>query len=141
MGARLAVALAAGALILGIGATPGVGAPGPSDRRCLLEWNAPGNAANRARIVSDGPWSSALLLPATSGTTTWRRGATPTTTTVRACALRLENRRRLLIVTGAWMNGRVASWKFRPGMSVARSPGHSNVRVLPDGRVTKAYRR
>ena len=68
-------------------------------------------------------------------------GATPTTTTVRACALRLENRGRLLIVIGAWMNGRVASWRFGPGMSVARSPGHSNVRVLADGRVTKAYRR
>ena len=111
----------------------------PSDRACLLDWNTPANVNNRQRVVGSGPRSSASLRPGT--TFTWKRGSTPMQTTAQACLLALMKSGRLQIVTGTWRDGRVLRWSFGRAIPAVRIPGGSNVKVLPDGRVTKIYLR
>ena len=113
----------------------------PSERACLIAWNAPANALNRPRVVRNGPWLSASLRNATTGTVTWKLGTNPTQTTAQACVLTLAKSGRLQIVTGLWREGRVTRWSFGRTIPVEKAPAGSNVKVLPDGRVTKIYLR
>jgi hypothetical protein len=130
-----------GVALFGLAAETASSARKPSERGCLLAWNTPENAANRHRIVSEGPWSASLLLPGVAGTVTWQRGSAPAATTAAACGLTLMRRSHLLPVTGIWRNGRVARWSFGRLIATEDGPRDSNVRVLTDGRVTKIYRR
>jgi hypothetical protein len=113
----------------------------PSERACLLAWNAPANAVNRPRLVRNGPWVSASLRPTTAGTVTWKLDSNPTQTTAQACVLTLAKSGRLQIITGMWREGDVTRWSFGRAIPVDKAPAGSNVKVLPDGRVTKIYLR
>lgn len=109
----------------------------PSERACLLSWNAPSNAASRRRVAERGPWSAAILSPGTTAMVTWRRGSPPAVGPARpGCLLRLLKPGQSLLVAGAWRNGAVRRWSFGPAIPSA-VPRLGNVRVLPDGRVTK----
>jgi hypothetical protein len=115
-------------------------APRSSERACLLAWNAPANKESHLRVVTGGPWSGASLLPATIYTTTWKDGSPPKQTKAQACLLRLVKSARSQVVTGKWRDGRVARWSFGRSAAADKVPG-SNVKLLPDGRVTKLYLR
>gem|GEM_PF-2667176 len=130
-----------GVALLALGAQSASAARGPSERRCLLAWNARDNAANRQRIDAAGPWPRASLFPGVSGTLTWRRGSQPVSTSGPACLLTLVRHTRVQPVTGLWRHGRVSRWSFGGRLTTSRAPGRTNVRVLPDGRVTKVYLR
>jgi hypothetical protein len=138
---RYVAILLASAVVLGLGAPTSLGARAPSERRCLLAWNSPDNAASRQRIVAEGPWPQASLFAGVSGTITWRRGAKPVTTNGPACLLTLVRRKRVQPVTGLWRNGVVRRWWFERPLTANRAPGPTNVKVLTDGRVTKVYLR
>ena len=133
--------LAGLAVALMLESTAASAATRPSDRACLLAWNAPANVTSRQRVVGRGPWSNASLRAATVGTVTWKRGSTPLHTTAQACVLTLMKSGRLRTVTGAWRDGRVLRWSFGRAIPAVRIPGGSNVKVLPGGRVTKIYLR
>jgi hypothetical protein len=115
--------------------------PRPSERACLVAWNARPNQANRSTVAAARPWRSASLRAGVIGHVTWKRGATPRQTSGEACLLTLWKTRTLRQVTGIWRNGRVIQWVFRPAIASTITPPPSNIRVLPDGRVTKVYRR
>lgn len=118
-------------------ATPGAR---PSDRACLLAWNAPGNHASRVRLLAQRPLSGLQLLPGTVGTDTWSKGSTPKETSSPACLLTLAKPGQIRIVIGTWRAAAVTRWSF--GRPIAtRKPFFANVRLLSDGRVTKIYRR
>jgi hypothetical protein len=138
---RYVAVVLASTVALGLGPQTAFGAPAPSERRCLLAWNATVNAANRQRIVAEGPWPRASLFPGLSFTTTWRRGSTRVTTRGPACLLTLVRGTRVRPVTGLWRNGRVGRWSFGRPLTTSHAPGRTNVRVLGDGRVTKVYLR
>ncbi len=110
----------------------------PSERGCLLAWNAPANVASRQTVVASGPWSSASLRPGVTSTVTWQRGSTSKQTTAQVCLLTLVKSRGFRIVTGVWRDGRVVQWSFGRTITAGKAPGGSNVKLLPDGRVTKA---
>jgi hypothetical protein len=112
----------------------------PSERTCLLAWNAPTNKASRLRVVTGGPWSGASLSPATISTFTWKGGSPPKKTKARACLLTLAKPERSQVVAGKWRDGGVARWSFGRVTAAGEVPG-SNVKLLPDGRVTKIYLR
>jgi hypothetical protein len=124
----------------GLSGTTASAAQRPSERTCLLAWNGLTNKANRLRVVTGGPWSGASLLPATIYTTTWKDGSPPKQTKAQACLLRLVKSERSQVVTGKWRNGGVARWSFGRVTAVGKVPG-SNVKLLPDGRMTKLYLR
>ena len=46
----------------------------------------------------------------------------------------------MLEIIGPWRHGRVARWRFGPLFSIDGGRLLPNVKVLPDGRVTKLYR-
>ena len=128
-------------LLAALAAAAAPGAP-PSDRACLLAWNAPANAAARAHLLTLRPAARALLLPGVVYTDTWSRGKPATRSAgVEACLLTVRRRQRVQIVQGRWRDGGVRRWTFLHPAPAAGSPLGHNVRVLPDGRVTKAYRR
>jgi hypothetical protein len=140
MDPRLRVGLAAaGAFVV---AGPAAAAPPahPSDRACLLAWNAPSNRPNRLRLVAARPASGLALGPGKSFTYTWRKGSAPEQTAAEACLLMLAKPGRIQVVTGIWRAGRVEGWSFGHPIPTTR-PLDANVRLLPDGRVTKIYRR
>lgn len=122
----------------------GVAAPAPtqpSQCACLLAWNAPLNAPNRTRVAAGGPWSGVLLMSGMTITATWRRGSTPTQTTAVTCQLMLVRGGEVQPITGVWRDGQVTGWSFGPAITSGKAPARSNVKVLPDGRVTKVSRR
>lgn len=112
--------------------------PRPSERACLIAWNAPANASNRAAVAAGLPWPNATLHPGRTFQDTWTRGGTQRQTSDDSCLMTLGKRRTLQLVTGLWRNGRVREWSFGQTFATSRQPP-SNVRVLPDGRVTKVY--
>jgi len=134
---RWRVPLAGLVVALTLSGTAASAAPRPSERACLLAWNAPANVANRPPVVASGPWSSASLRPGATYTVTWQRGSTSKQTTAQACLLTLMKSRRFQLVTGVWRDGRVVHWSFGRAITADKAPGGSNVKVLPDGRVTK----
>lgn len=129
------------AILVGLVAETASGARGPTERGCLLAWNARENAASRERVVSEGPWAAALLLPGVASMLRWQRGSAPTQATAQACLLTLVKPRELQPVTGIWRNERVPRWSFGRVIGTDTAPVHANVRILGDGRVTKIHRR
>jgi hypothetical protein len=138
---RWRVALAGLVAALALSGTAALAAPPPSERACLLAWNGQGNAGNRTRVVASGPWSSASLHPGLTGNVTWKRGTPPAQTTAEPCLLTLVKAQRIQPVTGVWRQGRVVRWAFGRAIAIDKLPGRSNIKVLPDGRVTKIYLR
>jgi hypothetical protein len=114
--------------------------PPPTDRGCLIAWNAPANAANRHRLAGTRLATGLSLRPGVVGRDTWTQGATPTHTSTPACLLTVGASGGARIVIGAWRDGRVASWSWSRGIATG-GPVVANVRRLADGRVTKLYRR
>jgi hypothetical protein len=110
----------------------------PSDRTCLLAWNAPANHANRLRLLAERPIAGLQLLPGTVGTDTWRKGSRPTQTTTPACLLTVAEHAEIRIVTGTWKTAGVSRWSFGRPIPMSK-PIFANVRLLSDGRVTKIY--
>ena len=90
---RLALggALAAAALSVPAGAA----VPAPSERACLLAWNAPRNAATRSAVAAARPWRIASLRAGVTAQLTWKRGAAPVRTSGLACLLTLWKARSL----------------------------------------------
>lgn len=132
----IAALVVAGTLTSGALAT----AARPSERACLLAWNAPSNGANHSRLARSWPWAKSTLRPGIAGTVVFKRGSPPKQTTTEACLLTLAKGHRVLPVTGIWRGGDVASWVFGHPKPANSTLG-ANVKVLPDGRVTKIYRR
>jgi hypothetical protein len=56
-----------------------------------------------------------------------------------ACLLTLAKPGEIRIVTGIWRARGVTRWSFGRQMPESK-PFFANVRLLPDGRVTKIYR-
>ena len=141
MSGRRTVAVSVASLVFAIAGTA-LATPSaqPTDRSCLLAWNAAANHANHLLLLAQRPVSGLRLLPAEVGTDTWRKGSTPTQTSSPACVLTVEKRGTIREVIGIWRAGAVAGWTF--GRSIRTTvPFAANVRLLTDGRVTKIYRR
>ena len=64
----------------------------------------------------------------------------PTKRAAEACLLVLVKSGRLQPVTGIWHGAGVPRSSFGRPIKTGKAPG-ANVRVLPDGRVTKIYLR
>jgi hypothetical protein len=111
----------------------------PSDRACLIAWNAPANHANRVQLLAQRPISGLQLLPGVVGTDTWSKGSVPKQTSTVACVLTLATPGEVRFVTGAWRAGGVTRWSFGRPIPTSK-PFFANVRLLADGRVTKIYR-
>jgi hypothetical protein len=111
----------------------------PSDRGCLLAWNAPSNHLNRVRLVAARPFAGLSLLPGATFTYTWTKQSTPRQTRAQACLLTISKPGQIQVVTGIWRIGHVSRWSFGHPIPTTR-PFFPNVRILPDGRVTKIYR-
>ena len=111
----------------------------PSDRACLIAWNAPANHPNRLRLLAQRPISGLQLLPGTVGTDTWTKGSPPMQTTAQACLLTLAKPGAIRTVTGIWRTVGVSRWSFGRRIPTTK-PFFANVRLLSDGRVTKIYR-
>lgn len=112
----------------------------PSDRACLIAWNATSNRPNRVKLLALRPLTSLALRAGVVSTDTWKKGASPTQTSAAACLLTVVKRRTVQIVTGRWRTGHVGRWSFGHVIpATMRLPG--NVRLLPDGRLTKIYLR
>jgi hypothetical protein len=109
----------------------------PSDRRCLLAWNASTNGANQRKLVAARP-AAVSLLPGTAGTDTWT-GASTASTASSACLLAVSTPGRIRIVVGTWRAGHVRRWSFGPPIPTTK-PFFANVRLLSDGRVSKISR-
>jgi hypothetical protein len=130
------------ALVVAVMLMPGTlgAATRPSERACLLAWNAPSNAANHSRLARDWPWAKSTLRPGIAFTVVFKRGSRPKQTTTEACLLTLAKGHRIQPVSGIWRRGGVARWVFAHPHTANRPLG-ANVKVLRDGRVTKIYRR
>jgi hypothetical protein len=112
----------------------------PSDRACLIAWNASANQASRLRLLAQRPIVGISLRAGVVYTDTWTMGSSPTTTGAPACLLTIAKRSESRIVTGTWSGTGVARWTFGrvfPGRHLIGA----NVRLLADGRVTKIYLR
>lgn len=137
---RLSVAVTLALLALALaGTTLAASRAQPSDRACLLAWNAPANHANRLRLLAERPISGVRLLPGVVGTDTWANGSPLKQTTAPACVLTVGKPGEIRNVTGIWKTAGVSRWSF--GRSIPTSKLFlSNVRLLSDGRVSKIYR-
>jgi hypothetical protein len=113
----------------------------PSERACLIAWNAPTNRANRSKLLGERPIVSLMLRPAVVYTVTWTRSSSKQTGGP-ACVLTILKRNAAVNVTGMWKLHGVDKWTFgRPISTKNRDLPGANVRLLPDGRVTKIYLR
>lgn len=110
----------------------------PSDRTCLIAWNARTNRTNRLKLLTLRPPSVLQLLPAVVGTDTWSKGSALTQTSEPACLLTFAKSGTIHEITGIWRAGGVDDWSFDHGFPV-NDTVVPNVRLLPDGRVTKIY--
>jgi hypothetical protein len=128
------------ALLLLVAAGAASAAARPSERGCLLAWNAARNSGTRARVVQAAPSPRALLVPGIVGRDVIVNGMARPAQEAPACLLTLVRRGRIQVVSGSWRNGGVRSWTFGREISTSR-PLPANVRLLRDGRVTKIYRR
>ena len=134
-------ALAAGTLAL-VAASSALAASQPSERACLIVWNAPANHANHVKLLRRRPILGLSLRAGVAGTDTWTKTSS-THTSGPACLMTVITRGRLQIVIGRWKGTGVGRWTFARAMPVTNYPpaGFANVRLLGDGRVTKIYRR
>jgi hypothetical protein len=138
-GGFCAVAASSASVALVFVATTLAASPRPSDRGCLVAWNAPANHANRLRVLADRPIAGLSLLPGIAGTDTWSKGSAPKETTKPACLLTVAKPRAIRVVTGIWSTSTVSRWSFGRPIPPSK-PFVANVRLLSDGRVTKIYR-
>jgi hypothetical protein len=105
-----------------------------------VAWNAPGNHASRLRLLAQRPIAGLLLVPGQASTDSWTKGSPPTQTTTLACLLTVAKPGEIRVVTGTWRPAGVARWSFGRPIPTSK-PFFANVRLLPDGRVAKIYRR
>lgn len=110
----------------------------PSERACLVSWNARSNLQGRERVAAGAPWRAAVLVAAKTGWVTINPVGSSFETP--ACVLLLVKSRRMREVVGPWRSGRVTRWRFSPLFSADEIRLPSNVKVLTDGRVRKIYR-
>jgi hypothetical protein len=139
MSRRLAVVSTAASASLLAAAALAAPRSHPSDRACLLAWNAPSNHGNRLRLLAVRPISELSLRPGKTFTSTWTSGSAPRQTAAEACLLTLRKPGEIQVVTGVWRAGGVGRWSFGHPIP-SRRPFYANVRLLPDGRVTRIYR-
>jgi hypothetical protein len=115
----------------------------PSERACLIAWNSPANHSGRGRLLAERPILGLMLRAGVSYVDTWTTTST-TRTGGPACLMTIVKHGKLRSVTGPWMTNGVDRWTFGRALAATRTyppPGAANVRLLPDGRVTKIYRR
>lgn len=110
----------------------------PSDRACLISWNSRANRTNHLKLLALRPPSGLQLLPAVVGTDSWSKGSTPAQTSEPACLMTFAKSGAIREITGIWKAGAVAHRSFGHGFPVNHTVV-ANVRLLPDGRVTKIY--
>lgn len=118
----------------------------PSERACIIAWNADTNHANQLRLHAARPLTTATLLPTRWFTFAFGHGSTQKRSSADVCLLTLNKEGRSQQVTGHWRSGHVTNWSWstvhiRTATRAAAAPFAGNVRVLADGRVTKIYRR
>lgn len=123
-----------------VGVARGAQGTQPSDRGCLIAWNAPSNRANRGRLVTAQPEHGLSLRGGRSSTDRWTKGAGVTQTSTAACLLTLSTPHSAQMVIGIWKSGRVTRWSWGP-VTPPTAVFSPNVRLLSDGRLTKTYRR
>ena len=109
----------------------------PSDRGCLLAWNAASNHSNRVKLIAARPMTGLSLRGGNSFTDTWTKGV-PKQTSTEACLLTVAKTGKIQFVTGVWRVGHVSRWSWGHPILTTR-PFFANVRLLSDGRVTKIY--
>ena len=122
-------------LLLALAGTAAAAPPTePSDRGCLLAWNAASNDANHAKLLRARP-AGLMLHGGRSGTDTWTK-TTTTSTSTAACLLTVVKARTSQLVVGPWNGGSVDHWSWSRAYPKPRFLA-ANVRLLADGRVTK----
>lgn len=85
----------------------------PSDRACLLAWNAPSNRPLQLRVAAGAPWSRAMLGSATTTGITWEQGSAPTHSTAQSCVMALQGPARSRLVVGIWGGGESCDGRSR----------------------------
>jgi hypothetical protein len=139
--------IAAVAALLALAACAGAAAAAalatrPSERSCVVAWNAPSNQSNRLRLLAAKPVVRLTLRPGVTSRDTWTQGAAPTQgSALPACLLTLVQPGAIRLVTGIWRGGGVSRWSFGRALPTTRPSRPANVRLLRDGRVAKLYRR
>jgi hypothetical protein len=136
--ASLGLAITA-ALVSAAPATADVASQQLSERSCLVAWNAPQNESNRLRLIAAPRVSNLSLRAGVTGTVTWSRGFAQKQTRATACLLTLARPGQIQLVSGAWHSGRVARWSFGHTIPSTTPLLGANVKLLPDGRITKIY--
>ena len=136
--ASLGLAITA-ALVSAATATADVAPQRPSERSCLVAWNAPQNQSNRLRLIAAPRVSNLSLRTGVTGTVTWSRGSAQKQTRATACLLTLARPGQIQLVSGVWHSGRVARWSFGRTIPSTTPLLGANVKLLPDGRITKIY--
>jgi len=115
----------------------------PSERACLIAWNASTNHANQLKLLAQRPIVGLMLGSGVAGSDTWTKTSS-TTTSGPACLMTIIKRGAFRIVTGRWKGTGVDRWTFARAIPATKNDpplGAANVRLLADGRVTKIYRR
>jgi hypothetical protein len=138
MSSRVPIALAFSLAVLVAGTATAAYLSQPSDRGCLLAWNAPSNHSNRVKLIAARPMTGLSLRGGTSFTDTWTKGSSPKQTSTEACLLTVAKPVKIQVVTGVWRVGHVSRWSWSHAIPTTR-PFFANVRLLSDGRVTKIY--
>lgn len=114
----------------------------PSERACLIAWNARANHASHLKLLAERPIVGIMLGAGVIGMDTWSSSMS-TQTSGPACVMTIMKRGELRTVTGMWKTAGVGSWSFGRAIPVSKNYpplGAANVRLLSDGRVTKIYR-
>jgi hypothetical protein len=127
-------------LALQAGAAVSASAAEPSDRGCLLAWNAPSNHRNRVKLIAARPVTGLSLRAGESSSYSWTKGTRAKQTAAEACLLTVAKRGGIQVVTGRWGFGPVNRWSWSR-LIPTTFPVIPNVRLLSDGRVAKIYSR
>lgn len=136
------IALAFSFAVLAVGTATAAYLSQPTDRGCLLAWNAASNQSNRVKLIAERPMTGLSLRGGTSSTVTWTKGSAARQTSTEACLLTASKPGKIQVVTGVWRVGHVSRWSWGHwGGHAIPTTGlfFANVRLLSDGRVTKIY--
>lgn len=133
------IAIAAFAAFAGF-ACAAFGARLPNDNGCIRAWNTTPDSGSRVWLSAHAGERLQILGGVRSRDTSDGKTVTHEPS-MPVCVLTLITDRRMLTVTGRWRDGTVSRWTrqlYPAGMTGIVS---LNARVLPDGRITKIYRR
>jgi hypothetical protein len=140
MSPRIGACLALVVVSLEGGSALSAPAAQPSDRGCLLAWNAPSNRPNRVKLISARPLTGISLRGGESFSYSWTKGTVTKQTSSEACLLTVAKSGTIQVVTGRWRFGPISRWSWGRVIPTTR-PFIANVKLRADGRLTKIYSR